>query len=88
MHRKIHLAGFIFENSQISSFRRQINAVGLAVALFYAEGPEEVEAVLERARKSPRPAVVCLKTDHNANFAIPPLLIQRFVEVYQGPTPA
>lgn len=55
---------------------------------FYAEGIEEVEAALERARKSPRPAVVCLKTDHNANFAIPPMLLQRFVEVYQGPSPA
>ncbi len=68
--------------------RWDLAAEGLGCDGFYAEGLEEVEAVLERARRSPRPAVVCLKTDHNANFALPPMLIQRFVEVYQGPTPA
>jgi acetolactate synthase-1/2/3 large subunit len=60
-------------------------AEGLGCDGFYAEGIEEVEAVLERARNSPRPAVVCLKTDKNANFALPPQLIQRFAEVYAGP---
>lgn len=74
--------------TDMGAVRWDLAAEGLGCDGFYAEGLEEVEAALERARKSPRPAVVCLKTDHNANFALPPSLIQRFVEVYQGPTPA
>lgn len=59
-------------------------AEGLGCDGFYAEGIEEVESVLEQARNSPRPAVVCLKTDKMANFAIPIQLLQRFTEVYAG----
>ena len=68
--------------------RWDLVAQGLGCDGFYAEGAEEMEAALERARKSPGPAVVCLKTDHGANFAVPPILLQRFGEVYQGPTPS
>jgi len=74
--------------TEMGTVRWDLAAQGLGCDGFYAEGPEEVEAALERARKSPRPAVVCLKTDHGANFSLPPLLIQRFVEVYQGPMPS
>jgi len=76
--------GKTFGTSQ-GAIRWDQAAEGLGCDGFYAEGLEEVEAVLERARRSPRPAVVCLKTDKMANFAIPPTLLQRFVEVYQGP---
>jgi acetolactate synthase-1/2/3 large subunit len=71
--------------TEMGTVRWDLAAEGLGCDGFYAEGLEEVEAALERARKSPRPAVVCLKTDKGANFAIPPTLLQRFVEVYQGP---
>lgn len=71
--------------TSMGTVRWDLAAEGLGCDGFYAEGLEEVEAALERARKSPQPAVVCLKTDKNANFAIPPMLIQRFAEVYQGP---
>ncbi len=74
--------------TEMGTVRWDLAAEGLGCDGFYAEGPEEVEAALERARKSPRPAVVCLKTDHAANFAVPPQLLQRFVEVYQGPMPS
>lgn len=76
--------GKTFGTSQ-GAIRWDQAAEGLGCDGFYAEGLEEVEAVLERARRSPRPAVVCLKTDKMANFGIPPTLLQRFVEVYQGP---
>jgi len=79
--------GKTFGTSQ-GAIRWDKAAEGLGCDGFYAEGIEEVESVLEQARKSPRPAVVCLKTDKMANFALPVQLIQRFVEVYQGPTPA
>ena len=76
--------GKTFGTSQ-GTIRWDKAAEGLGCDGFYAEGIEEVESVLEQARKSPRPAVVCLKTDKNANFALPMQLLQRFVEVYQGP---
>ena len=75
--------GKTFGTSQ-GTIRWDKAAEGLGCDGFYAEGIEEVESVLELARKSPRPAVVCLKTDKNANFALPMQLLQRFVEVYQG----
>ena len=76
--------GKTFGTSQ-GTIRWDQAAEGLGCDGFYAEGIEEVESVLEQARKSPRPAVVCLKTDKMANFALPMQLLQRFVEVYQGP---
>jgi len=76
--------GKTFGTSQ-GTIRWDKAAEGLGCDGFYAEGIEEVESVLEKARNSPRPAVVCLKTDKNANFALPPQLIQRFAEVYAGP---
>jgi acetolactate synthase-1/2/3 large subunit len=76
--------GKTFGTSQ-GTIRWDQAAQGLGCDGFYAEGIEEVESVLEQARKSPRPAVVCLKTDKNANFALPVQLIQRFAEVYAGP---
>lgn len=74
--------------TDMGTVRWDLAAGGLGCDGFYAEGAEEVEAALERARKSPRSTVVCLKTDHNANFAVPPPLLQRFAEVYQGPIPS
>jgi acetolactate synthase-1/2/3 large subunit len=62
-------------------------AEGLGCAGFYADRPEEVEIVLEQARAEKGPAAVCLRTDHDANLQIPPDLMKRFVEVYNGPMP-
>jgi acetolactate synthase I/II/III large subunit len=51
----------------------------------YAERLADVEPALRRAKDAPGPAVVCLRTDREANLAIPQELLLRFVEVYQGP---
>jgi len=58
---------------------------GLGCAGFYVERREELAPVLERARRSERPAVVCVRTSREANLALPAAALLRFVEVYQGP---
>lgn len=60
-------------------------AEGLGCKPFYAERMEDVEAALNGAKGSDGPAVVCLKTNRDANLAIPMELGIRFAEVYQGP---
>jgi acetolactate synthase-1/2/3 large subunit len=45
----------------------------------------ELDAALERARKADGPAVVCARTDRDANLAVAPELLRRFAEVYAGP---
>ena len=60
-------------------------AEGLGCHAEYAERIEDVEPALQRAKAAPGPAVVCLKTDHDANLAVPMEMLMRFVEVYQGP---
>jgi len=58
---------------------------GLGCKGFYVERMEELESALERARTADGPAVVCVKTDRDANLSIPTDLMIRFAEVYQGP---
>jgi acetolactate synthase-1/2/3 large subunit len=60
-------------------------AAGLGCEGFYAERLEEVEPALERAKAAKGPAVVCLRTDRDANLTTPSDPLMRFVEVYQGP---
>jgi acetolactate synthase-1/2/3 large subunit len=58
---------------------------GLGCRGFYVERIEDLEPALVRARDGEGPAVVCLRTDRDANLATPPDPLLRFVEVYQGP---
>ena len=60
-------------------------AEGLGCRGEYAGTLEELGGALERARKGKGPAVLCVRTDHDANLAVPPECMARFVEVYQGP---
>ncbi|MBI1815475.1 MAG: thiamine pyrophosphate-binding protein [Deltaproteobacteria bacterium] len=60
-------------------------AEGLGCYGEYAERIEDVESALRRAKAAKGPAVVCVKTDRDANLAIPMELLMRFAEVYQGP---
>jgi len=61
---------------------------GLGCHPEYAERPEDVEPALRRAREADGPAVVCLRTDHEANQAVSPDMMSRFFEVYSGPLAA
>jgi acetolactate synthase-1/2/3 large subunit len=60
-------------------------AEGLGCHGEYAERLEDVEAAVRRARAAAGPAVVCLRTDRDANLTVPLELMTRFTEVYQGP---
>jgi acetolactate synthase-1/2/3 large subunit len=51
----------------------------------YVDTLAELAPALQRARASQRPALVCVRTDRDANRAAPMELFQRFFEVYQGP---
>ena len=60
-------------------------AEGLGCQPFYVDRMEDLEAALKGAKGSNGPAVVCLKTNRDANLAVPAELGLRFAEVYQGP---
>ena len=56
-----------------------------ATAAWYVEKIEDLAAALAGARASQGPAVVCIRTDRDANLLIPQEMFGRFFEVYQGP---
>lgn len=60
-------------------------AEGLGCHGEYVERLEDVEPALRRARAAAGPAVVCARTDREANLGVPQEMMLRFVEVYQGP---
>ena len=60
-------------------------AEGLGCYAEYVEKLEDLEPALKHARDAAGPAVVCVKTDREANLAAPQEFLMRFVEVYQGP---
>jgi acetolactate synthase-1/2/3 large subunit len=70
----------------MGTVRWDVVGQGLGCAGFYAERPEEVKSALEKAKSEKGPAVVCLRTDRDANLATPGEPLMRFVEVYAGPT--
>ncbi len=78
--------GQTFGTSQ-GEVRWDIMAQGLGCHGEYANRIDDVEPALRRAKEVAGPAVVCLRTDHDANLAVPPEMIQRFFEVYSGPAP-
>ncbi|HME71779.1 MAG TPA: thiamine pyrophosphate-binding protein [Myxococcota bacterium] len=59
---------------------------GLGCEGVYVEQLDQLEPALKCARDARGPAVVCVKTDREANLATPQELLMRFIEVYQGPT--
>jgi acetolactate synthase-1/2/3 large subunit len=60
-------------------------AEGLGCHGEYVERIEDVAPALGRAREAKGPAVVCARTDRDANLGVPQEMMLRFVEVYQGP---
>ena len=59
-------------------------ADGLGCKAFYVKRMEDLEAALNGAKAADGPTVICLKTNREANLAIPVELGIRFAEVYQG----
>ncbi|HZR82114.1 MAG TPA: thiamine pyrophosphate-binding protein [Candidatus Binatia bacterium] len=58
---------------------------GLGCSAWYVEKLEDLPPALAGARAADGPAVICLRTDRDANLQLPPDMIMRFVAVYQGP---
>jgi acetolactate synthase-1/2/3 large subunit len=71
--------------TEIGPVRWDKIADGLGCHGEYVESLDEVAPALERARETELPAVVAIHTDADANRAIPPEMVGRFFEVYQGP---
>lgn len=71
--------------TEMGSVRWDVVAEGLGCRGEAVEKLADLEPALRRAREADGPAVVCVHTDRAANLAIPPELLMRFVEVYQGP---
>jgi acetolactate synthase I/II/III large subunit len=69
----------------MGAVRWDVVAQGLGCEGLCASSPEELESALAQARRVERPAVICVRTDHAANLAVPQDALMRFVEVYQGP---
>ena len=62
-------------------------AEGLGCNGFYVDAMSDLERALTAARAASGPALVCVRTDREANMAVPLTTIRRFGEVYQGPSP-
>lgn len=63
-------------------------AEGLGCHAEYVDSLEELEPALRRCQEHNGPSLVCLRSDHDANLAVPEDMMARFFEVYSGPTPA
>ena len=58
---------------------------GLGCLGFFVERAEDLAPALEKARSSNLAAVVCVRTNRDANLSLPTEAMTRFFEVYNGP---
>ena len=76
--------GTTFGTAQ-GEIRWDVVAQGLGCEGEYVDRIEDLDAALQRARNHAGPSLICLRTDHDANLAIPADMTARFFEVYSGP---
>jgi acetolactate synthase-1/2/3 large subunit len=81
---ELDLFGRTFGTGQ-GEIRWDLVGQGLGCHGEYVERMEELEPALRRAQQHDGPSLVCLRTDHDANLAVPEVLVRRFFEVYSGP---
>ncbi len=81
---EVDLYGRTFGTDQ-GEIRWDAVAEGLGCHGEYVDRIEDLEPALKRARDHAGPSVVCLRTDIEANLAVPERMISRFAEVYAGP---
>ncbi|MEO6627249.1 MAG: thiamine pyrophosphate-dependent enzyme, partial [Aquihabitans sp.] len=79
------LYGETFGTDQ-GDIRWDIVAQGLGCHGEFVERMEDLEPALRRAKDHAGPSLVCVRSDHDANLAIPAAITSRFFEVYSGPT--
>lgn len=65
--------------------RWDVIAQGLGCHGEYVERIEDLDAALRRAQAHAGPSLVCIRSDRDANRAIPADMAARFFEVYLGP---
>jgi acetolactate synthase-1/2/3 large subunit len=81
---ELALYGTTFGTTQ-GEIRWDIVAQGLGCHGEYVERIEDLDAAVNRARGHNGPSLVCVRSDHNANLAVPAEMTARFFEVYSGP---
>lgn len=76
--------GTIFGTAQ-GEVRWDLVARGLGCHGECVDRLDDLDAAVRRSRAYAGPGLICLRTDHDANLAIPMELTARFFEVYSGP---
>jgi acetolactate synthase-1/2/3 large subunit len=71
--------------TEMGVVRWDVVGEGLGCEGSYVERLDDLEPALERAKAAQGPAVVCVRTDRDANLSTPSDPLLRFIEVYQGP---
>ena len=66
--------------------RWDLVAQGLGCHAEFVERMEDLDGALARAQAHDGPSLVCIRSDHDANLAVPPQMMGRFFEVYMGPS--
>ncbi len=66
--------------------RWDVVAQGLGCHGEYVSSLADLPAALERAQRQAGPALVCVRTNKDANLSVPPDIMGRFFEVYFGPS--
>jgi acetolactate synthase-1/2/3 large subunit len=81
---ELQLYGTTFGTAQ-GEIRWDIVAQGLGCHGEYVDTIGNLEPALRAAREHRGPSLVCVRSDHDANLAIPAEMVARFFEVYSGP---
>jgi acetolactate synthase-1/2/3 large subunit len=69
----------------MGTVRWDVVGQGLGCKGFYADSLDGLRSALESSRAAKEPVVICVRSDREANLAIPQDALMRFVEVYNGP---
>jgi len=81
---ELELYGTTFGTAQ-GEIRWDLVAEGLGCHAEYVERIEDLEPALRRAEAHAGPSLICVRSDHEANLAVPEDMMTRFFEVYNGP---
>jgi len=81
---ELELYGQTFGTAQ-GTIRWDLVGQGLGCHSEYVDRIEDLEPALRRAQEHQGPSLICLRSDHDANLAVPADMMARFFEVYSGP---
>jgi acetolactate synthase-1/2/3 large subunit len=81
---ELDLYGRTFGTRQ-GEIRWDLVAEGLGCHAEHVDKIEDLDSALRRAQSTDGPSLVCIRSDHDANLAVPEAMVARFFEVYSGP---